>query len=331
MRRAHRRVVAVAYDRLCTFEFGLAVEVFGLPRPELDVPWYDFSVCSPERGPLRATGGFRVQAARGLRALDEAGTVVLPGWRDPEEAPPKALLEALVRAHARGARLLSICSGVFVLAATGLLDGLKATTHWRYTRRLAERFPRIEVTPDVLYVDNGQLLTSAGSAAGLDLCLHLVRRDYGAAVARTVARRLVVPPHREGGQAQYLPEPVALTEAAPTLSPVLDWALQRLDEPLSVPLLARRAHMSERTFSRRFQAFLGTSPAHWLTTQRVQAAQRLLEQTDLSMDEVAGRTGLGTAANMRHHFQAQVRTSPSRYRRAFQGPGEPALRPARRR
>jgi AraC family transcriptional activator FtrA len=314
-----RRVAIVAYDKLCTFEFALAVEVFALKRPELGTPWYDCEVCAVDRGPLSATGGVTFSARRGLHLLERAGTVVVPGWRDLDEPPPRALLAALRKAYARGARLLSICSGAFVLAATGLLDGKRATTHWRYTERFAERFPRVRLVPDVLYVDEGRLLTSAGSAAGLDLCMHLVRRDYGAAVANQVARRLVIAPHREGGQAQFVQEPVPPAEEGSPLAPVLDWALRNLREPISVRRLARRAGMSERTFCRRFEAHLGTSPARWLIGQRVIAAQRLLETSPLPIEAVADRTGMGTAANLRHHFHAQIRTTPLQYRRSFRG------------
>ena len=316
-----RRVAVLAYDGLCTFEFALAVEVFGLPRPELEVPWYQFAVCAAERGPLRATGGVTVQAPGGLALLERAGTIVIPGWRDLDAPPPRALLAALRSAHRRGARLVSICSGAFLLAATGLLDGKRATTHWRYARRFAERFPRVALQPDVLYVDEGTLLTSAGSAAGLDLCLHLVRRDYGAAVANQVARRLVIAPHREGGQAQFVEEPVPPSDEGSPLAPVVEWALRNLREPISVRRLARRAAMSERTFRRRFEGHLGTSPAPWLIGQRIIAAQRLLETSRLSMEAVAERVGMGTSANLRHHFKAQVGTVPARYRRTFQGRG----------
>lgn len=314
-----RRVALLAYDRLCTFEFALAVEVFGLPRPELGIPWYEVTVCAVDSGPLRATGGVVISAGHGLRSLERADTIVVPGWRDIDRPPPAALLDALRRAHARGARLLSICSGAFALAATGLLDGKRATTHWRYTKRFGERFPRVTLVPDVLYVDEGQLLTSAGSAAGLDLCMHLVRRDHGAAVANQVARRLVIPPHREGGQAQFIPEPVPPTEEGSPLAPVLDWALGNLGESISVRRMARRARMSERTFCRRFDGQLGTSPARWLIGQRVLAAQRLLESTPLPIEAIAERTGMGTAANLRHHFRAHVGTTPLHYRRAFRG------------
>jgi len=315
-----RSVAVLAYDGLCTFEFALAVEVFGLRRPELGVSWYDFRVCAAEPGRLRAEGGVTLRARHGLRAIEGAGTVVVPGWRpDFEEPIPRALLQALRRAHAQGARLVSICSGAFVLAATGLLDGLRATTHWRYARIFAERFPRVKLVPNVLYVDEGQLLTSAGSAAGLDLCMHIVRKDYGAAIANEVARRLVIAPHREGGQAQFVPEPISPSDAGSPLAPLLDWALWNLREPISVRRLARRAGMPERTFCRRFFAQVGSSPARWLIGQRLIAAQRLLETTALAVEDIADRTGMGSAATLRHHFRACLQTTPTYYRRTFRG------------
>ena len=317
MRASKRSVAVLAYDGLCTFEFALAVEIFGLRRPELGVPWYDFKVCAVEPGPLRAEGGITMLARHSLRAIESASTVVVPGWRHELEEPPPAVIASLRRAHARGARLISICSGAFVLAATGLLDGKRATTHWQYAKLFAERYPRVQLVPDVLYVDEGRLLTSAGSAAGLDLCMHVVRKDYGAAIANEVARRLVIAPHREGGQSQFVPEPVAQTESGSPLSPVLEWALRNLREPISVRRLARRAGMSERTFCRRFFDQLGTSPARWLIGQRVIAAQRLLETTGLEVETIADRIGMGSATNLRHHFRAQVRTTPTRYRRMF--------------
>ena len=281
-----RRVAALAYDDLCTFEFGIVVEVFGLRRPELNVEWYDFEVCSLERGPLRATGGIRVQARRGLRSLQQAGTIVIPGWRQVEEPPPEALLRALRSAHAAGARLVSICSGVFVLAATGLLDGKRVTTHWRYTERLTAHFPNLHVDPNVLYVDEGSILTSAGSAAGIDLCLHIVRRDYGAEIANHVARRLVMPPHRDGGQAQYVQNPIR-SEASGGLAPVLQWAQAHLGKVLRVDDLAQTAAMSPRTFARRFRQETGTTPHQWLVHQRLVAAQRRLEKTGETIDQIA--------------------------------------------
>jgi AraC family transcriptional activator FtrA len=312
----NRRVVALAYDRLCTFEFGIVVELFGLPRPELDVDWYRFDVCSIDPGPLRATGGVTVQPTAGLRTAQRAGTIVIPGWRDADERPPEALLELLRAAHARGARLVSICSGVFVLAAAGLLDGKRATTHWRYVDRLRARYPRVRVEPDVLYVDEGAVLTSAGSAAGIDLCLHIVRRDYGAEIANQVARRLIVPPQRDGGQSQYIPAPVR-DEARHGLSRVLEWAQRQLSEPLSVDTLAGRAAMSPRTFARRFREETGTTPHQWLTHQRLLAAQRRLETTNESVDAVAEAVGLQTAATLRLHFRRALRITPTEYRRRF--------------
>jgi len=313
----NRLVVALAYDGLCTFEFGVAVEIFGLDRPEMGDAWYRFRIAAIEPGPLRAMGGFEVVTHGGLTLVERAGTIIVPGWRGADSPVPERLRKALRRAHKRGARLLSYCSGVFVLAATGLLDGKRATTHWRYGKLFGERFPRVRLVPDVLYVDEGHLLTSAGSAAGLDLLLHVVRKDHGAAIANQVARRLVIAPHREGGQAQFVPEPVAASEDGSPLSPVLDWALANLREPISVRRLARRAAMSERTFCRRFFAQLGTSPARWLIAQRVIAAQRLLETTNLGVELIADRTGMGSATNLRHHFRAQVQTTPTRYRQMF--------------
>ncbi len=317
MRQTRRhRVAALVYDRLCTFEFGIVVEMFGLPRPELPVEWYRFSLCSLDDGPLRATGGVRIQARQGLTGLREADTIVIPGWRDPDEVPPASLLTSLRRAHDRGARLLAICSGAFVLAAAGLLDGKRATTHWRYADQLRARYPRIQVEPNVLYVDEGSVLTSAGSAAGIDLCLHVVRCDYGAEIANRVARRLVMPPHRDGGQAQYVAEPVARRPAG-GLSRVLDWALARLEQPLGLEDLAREAHMSVRTVARRFLQETGSTPHRWLTHQRLLAAQRRLETTDDSIDAVAAAVGFDTAMTLRHHFRRAYGTTPTAYRRRF--------------
>lgn len=313
---ANKRVVAIAYDGLCVFEYGVASELFGLARPELELDWYTFETVSPDPGPLRIAGGLTLEASTDLRRVARAGTIVLPGWRDPAKPPPQALLDAIRRAHARGARVMSICSGVFVLAATGLLDGKAATTHWRYTDQLAQMFPRIAVQPDVLYVDNGSLLTSAGSAAGIDLGLHLIRRDYGAAVANQVARRLVVPPHRHGGQAQFIEFSVG-TDAGDPLGDVLAWAMANLDKAISVDELAARAHMAPRTLARRFRAEIGTTPHRWLTEQRVALAQRLLETTRAGIDQIAADAGFGSSATLRHHFQQVLGTSPTAYREQF--------------
>ncbi len=309
-------VVALAYDQLCTFEFGCVVELFALPRPELHVPWYEFAVCSAERGPLRAAGGIEVRVPRGLKLLESADTIVIPGWRSPEEPPPPALLTALRLAHERGARLCSICSGVFVLAAAGVLDGRRASTHWRYAERLRERYPQIRVEANALYVDEGQVLTSAGSAAGLDMLLHLVRHDYGPRVANQVAQRLVIAPHREGGQAQFVPRPVARDERG-RLARLLDFLRTHLHEPHTLASLAKRAAMSTRTLQREFVRATGQGPHKWLTGERVERAKELLESTRLATAVIAARVGMGSAESLRHHFRRRVGTTPERYRRRF--------------
>jgi len=314
--RHRHRVVAVAYDRVALFELAIAAEVFGLPRPELGAPLYEFDICSLERGALRATGPLELSSNRGLRTLEHADTIILPGWRDPMETPPARLVSALRRAHARGVRLVSICSGAFILAATGLLDGKRTTTHWRYTDILRQLYPSIRVVPDVLHVDDGRVFTSAGSAAGIDLCLHLVRLDHGAEVANQVARRLVVSPHRDGGQAQFIDRPLS-RQSGPTLARALEWALAHIDEPIGVDDLASVAAISPRTFLRRFRGEMGTSPHAWLTRQRVLTAQRLLETRDDSVEEVAASVGFGTSQTMRLHFRRILRTSPAAYRKQF--------------
>jgi len=314
---SNRLVVALAYDGLCTFEFGVAVEVFGLARPEMGKDWYRFAVAGIDEGEMRATGGVRFVADGGLELIEQAGTIIVPGWRGMDEPVPAALCAALRHAHAQGARLLSICSGVFVLAAAGLLNGRQATTHWRYTDALKARFPAIEVLPDVLYVDGGSLLTSAGSAAGIDLCLHLIRRDFGTKAANMVARRLVVPPHRDGGQAQFIDKAVPENHEKARLAPLLDAMRAELTRPYTVETLSKMAGMSSRTFLRRFEAATGTTPAKWLLLQRLSKAKDLLETSRLGMDAIAQNTGLGTAANLRHHFRQHFSTTPAAYREGF--------------
>jgi AraC family transcriptional activator FtrA len=309
-------MVALTAAGIAPFELGIVVEVFGLDRPELDVPWwYDLRVAAETPGPLPATaGGFSFSVEHGLEALEDADTIVVPGWHG---EPSPAVVSAVLAAHARGARLVSICSGVFLLAATGLLDGGEAATHWRYAAQLAARHPDVEVNAGVLYVDNGSVLTSAGSAAGIDLCLHIVRRDHGSKVANAVARRLVIPPHRAGGQAQLIEAPMPAHPDDDPIAGVMAWALERLEEPLDLDALASRAYMSVRTFTRRFRKATGTTPGRWLLEQRVRASLALLEASDASIETVAGTVGFASAATYRHHFASIMRTSPSAYRRAF--------------
>ncbi|MTW11889.1 transcriptional regulator FtrA [Pseudoduganella eburnea] len=309
-------VVALTYDGLCTFEFGCTVELFALERPELGVDWYDFAVCAVEPGPIRAAGGIMVQAPYDPSLLERADTIVIPGWRDADEEPPAALLAQIRAAHARGARLCTICSGVFILAAAGILDGLRATTHWRYVERLQRRYPRVQVLADDLYVDEGQVITSAGSAAGLDMLLHLVRRDYGARVGNMVAQRLVVAPHREGGQAQFLPRPMAHDEQG-RLSRLMDWLRSHPAEPHTVASMAERAAMSPRTLQRQFQDATGMGPVEWLVRERVAIAKDLLESPDIALAQVAERAGFGSEESLRHHFRRVAATTPGAYRRAF--------------
>ena len=312
---AQHRVVALAYDGLCTFEFGIVVEMFGLPRPEFE-SWYSFSVCGLENRAVRATGGITITPQGSLSELRRADTIIIPGWRKPIATPPEPLIHALLEAHERGARLVSLCVGAFVLGATGLLNGRHATTHWKFIDQMARAFPLIRIQPDVLYVDEQDILTSAGSAAGIDLCLHIIRKDFGTVVANNVARRAVVSPHREGGQAQFIDKPVG-EEAHPWLSRLLEWAHTRLHTQVTVEQLAGEAHTSKRTLSRRFAETTGMSPLRWITVLRVRRAKDLLETTTLSIEDVAGQCGFGSAAALRHHFRNRVRLSPNIYRDRF--------------
>lgn len=311
-------VVAVAVtDAIPVFEFAVPCEVFGVDRADLVDPWYELRLCAAEPGPLRTTMGLGIDTAYGLDDLLTADTIVLPACdRVTQRQPPAALLDVLRRAHASGVRIASICSGAYLLAAAGLLDGRRATTHWMNAVDFAHRFPGVQLDPTVLYIDDGDVLTSAGTGSAIDLCLHLVRLDHGAAVANEVARRMVVPPHRDGGQAQFA-RPVAVRETRSDLAPVLEWARHCLHRPLTVAELARKAHMSPRTFARRFRDGLGTSPLQWLVEQRVRLAQELLETTDEPVERIAGRTGFGTAVSMRQHFHRIAGVSPQTYRHVF--------------
>lgn len=310
--------VAVAVcDGVAAFELGVVCEVFGIDRSADGLPGFDFAVCAAEPPPLRTTSGFSIDTVHGLDRLESAELIAVPGWHDLRRRPPEPLLHALRQAVARGGQVMSVCSGAFVLAAAGLLDGRRATTHWKYTDELASRYPRVRVEPGVLYVDEGRILTSAGTAAGVDLCLHIVRQHFGAGVANAIARRMVVAPHRDGGQAQYIESPVPDRRGGGDIAAALDWMLQRLSEPLEVATVARHFHMSPRTFARRFGASTGTTPHQWLLRQRCELAQRLLEETEAGLEEVARRSGFGDAAVLRLHFTRWRGTPPQRYRRAF--------------
>ena len=308
-------VAALAFDGVTPFELGLLCEAFGMDRSDDGVPMLEFAVCGPTVGTFRTTSGFGVSVEHDLARVAEADLVAVPaGSPAPEHLGP--VLQAVRAAYERGARIMSVCSGAFILGEAGLLDGRECTTHWKYTDELARRFPEARVVPEVLYVDADPVITSAGTAAGLDAALYLWRKEYGAATAAKVARRMVVPPQREGGQAQYIAAPVVDCEAE-TLGPLLTWIVHHLDEEHTVESLARRALMSPRTFARRFRAETGTTPHAWVTAQRVLRAEELLETTDHPVDRIAGQVGFGNAATLRHHFTRARAVSPQQYRRTF--------------
>ena len=311
--------VAVAiFDGTPVFETGVACEVFGIDRSAMGVPNYRLRVCAIDPSPVRTGGGFSILTDHGIAQVRRADTIVVPGWKDFDRPVPAEFLRALRSAHARGARIISFCSGSFVLAAAGLLDERRATTHWMHVDALATRFPQVRWDPSVLYIDDGSgIFTAAGTAAGIDLCLHLVRQDHGTEVANVVARRMVVPPHRDGGQAQFVEAPLPSVPSDVGLSQTLEWATANLDDALTVEALARHARVSPRTFARRFKAAVGETPLQWVLHQRVLAARRLLESTDLGIDLIASRVGFGSAASLRVHFARVVGTSPTAYRSAF--------------
>lgn len=314
--RRRKEIVAVLlFSGGPIFESSIPLSVFGIDRQDAGVPRYRLLVCAGEDGPLRTTGGLELTAPQGLEALARAGTVVVPAWRS--ITSPAAALDALRRAHEEGARIVGLCTGAFVLAAAGLLDGRPATTHWMYAPTLAKRYPSVHVDPRELFVDDGDVLTSAGTAAGIDLCLHIVRTDHGSEAAGALARRLVVPPRRAGGQERYLDRSLPEEIGADPLAEVVAWALEHLHEQFDVETLAARAYMSRRTFDRRFRSLTGSAPLQWLITQRVLQAQRLLETSDYSVDEVAGRCGFRSPVALRGHFRRQLGSSPAAYRAAY--------------
>ncbi|MGA5185036.1 GlxA family transcriptional regulator [Streptomyces griseoincarnatus] len=316
--RRRKEIVAVLlFSGGPIFESSIPLSVFGVDRQDAGVPRYRLLVCSGEEGPLRTTGGLELTAPHGLEAISRAGTVVVPAWRSITSPPPDDALDALRRAHEEGARIVGLCTGAFVLAAAGLLDGRPATTHWMYAPTLAKRYPSVHVDPRELFVDDGDVLTSAGTAAGIDLCLHIVRTDHGNEAAGALARRLVVPPRRSGGQERYLDRSLPEEIGADPLAEVVAWALEHLHEQFDVETLAARAYMSRRTFDRRFRSLTGSAPLQWLITQRVLQAQRLLETSDYSVDEVAGRCGFRSPVALRGHFRRQLGSSPAAYRAAY--------------
>lgn len=309
-------VVALLYDGLCTFEFGIVAEIFGLSRPEMGSQWYRFASCAVDEGPMRAHGGFIIMADSGPDLMERANIVVVPGWKGADVPVPEALCRQLRAAHARGARLASICSGAFVLAATGLLSGGTATTHWRYANALRARFPDVEVDDASLYRAHNRIYTSAGSAAGIDLMIEIVRQDFGATAANSVARRLVMPAHRMGGQVQFLERPVPRREGQ-EIAPLLDSIRANFTANWSVERMAAECRMSVRTFLRRFSEATGQTPGDWLVAERVGEAQRLLRQGQADMETVALASGFGSSHTLRHHFRKKIGISPSEYRARF--------------
>lgn len=312
---AFQTIAVVTFDQISPFHLAVPCVVFGDIHP--GVPAFDLLVCAAEPGPLRTTAGFEVSVRHGIDVLARADVIIVPSWRDPAERPPAALLAALVTAHARGARIVGLCLGAYVLAEAGLLAGRRATTHWSYAADFAQRYPAIQVDADVLYVDDGSLTTSAGTAAGIDCCLHLLRQAHGSEAANRVARRLVVPPHRQGGQVQFIEQPVPETLRASRLSELLDWIRGNLALLHTVDSLARRARMSRRTFTRQFRRQTGMSVGSWLLAERLSVAQRLLETTEQPIEGIAYFTGFRTASSLRQSFKAAFGVAPSAWRETF--------------
>ncbi|MBI5179448.1 MAG: helix-turn-helix domain-containing protein [Nitrospinae bacterium] len=312
-------VAVIAFDGISPFHLSIPCCVFGENRQRSALPRFNLFVCAAEPGPLRTSAGFSLSTPHTLSSLSKAGIIIVPSWRNPDETPPRPLLKALIKAQRRGALIAGLCLGTYVLAAAGLLDGCKATTHWEWADDLARRYPRIDVDPAVLYVEDGNIITSAGVAAGIDCCLHILRCRHGADVASRVARRMVVFPHRQGGQAQYIEQPLPSHLEEDHLGKVMEWIQKNIDKHLTLDALARRAFMSRRTFTRSWRKATGTSPGKWLMGQRIAMAQRLLEKTDAPMAIVAQSAGFGSEVSFRQHFTSAVKTSPGRYRREFRG------------
>ena len=308
------KVVLLAIPGVAPFEFGVVCEVFGVDRSDTGGPAFDFTIATAVPGPVTTSLGYDMVIQSGLEVAADADLIAVPAHAI--EAVDERVLDVIRAAEARGAWVLSVCSGAFTLAQAGILDGRRSTTHWMHTDRLARNYPATAVDPDVLFVEDRKVVTSAGTAAGIDAALHIVRKEHGAAATNVIARRMVVPPQRDGGQSQYIESPVK-AECADSFAAVAEWMLENLSENLSVDQLARKALMSSRTFARRFRADMGTTPAAWLNRQRLIRAQQLLEQTDEGLEQIAQQTGFGSAAVMRHHFVKVLQVSPLAYRRAF--------------
>ena len=309
-------IAVIAFNGISPFHLSVPCAVFGEDRRDAGVPRFEVHVCGFERGALATSAGFTLGGIRGMGMLESAGIVIVPSWRDPREIPPPPLLEALVRAHERGAVIVGLCLGSYVLAAAGLLDGRPATTHWAWADDLATRYPAVEVRRELLYVDDRDIVTSAGGAAGIDCCLHILRTLHGAEIASRVARRMVVPPHRQGSQAQYI-DPLRETPAGDRFSQVMEWVQRNPGADHTLDSLAERAYMSRRTFTRRFRQATGTTVGAWLLDQRLALAQRLLETTGMPMDMVAQQAGFGSEVSLRKQFTKRLKTSPARYRKEF--------------
>jgi AraC family transcriptional activator FtrA len=309
-----RNVAVIALPEVAVFELGVLCELFGYDRTDDGLPAYDFAVCSADGGPVRTHAGFEISVHADLSRTEEADLVAVVPYGTGDESPE--VRDALRRAHERGAWVMSVCTGAFALGAAGLLDGRRCTTHWRHTAELARRYPAARVDPDVLYVQDGRILTSAGTAASVDAGLHLIRQEQGSAVATMIARRMVMPPHRDGGQAQYIETPMPAVTCE-TLQPVLDRVLGSLDQAHTVDTMAELAHMAPRTFARRFRSETGVTPHDWLTNQRLLLARRLLEDSDLGVDSIAERAGFGSAQTLRHQFAQRLSTTPQAYRGTF--------------
>jgi AraC family transcriptional regulator, transcriptional activator FtrA len=310
------RVVALVHAPQSLIDLALAAEVFSQGRPFGVASWYEFVICAVQRGSLRFNAGYEVMVTHNLTALDTAETVIIPGWGARDTPAPSAILDRLRHVHSRGIRILALYTGAFLLAEAGMLSGRRATTHWRFSGELAARYPDIEVVDNVLYIDHGDIATCAGMAAGIDLFWHIVRTDHGAALAADVARRIIMSPHRGGMQAQRL-RPGTIRERTTSLAMILEWAASDLSQPLTVTALASRARMSTRTFARRFQSEVGTSPGQWVLDHRLNAARELLEQTDLSIEVIAKRVGFSSAVNLRRHLRRLLDMTPATYRRDF--------------